>query len=121
MSTKDSCPIPPVIIKTSTEYKAVAYTVEYAAKKLHEVFSSTPLPGYVEIVRIPSVSTTNIKPVAMAVLNSSPKRTKPDYYRISTPASTSSDIYSNTEAEEYFMSKILDIYKNSQKRKKSTE
>ena len=116
MSTKETHPIPPIVIKTSTKYVAVAYTLEYATKKLHEVFSSNPLPGYVEMIRIPSVSTTNIKPLMMAVLYSTAMKSRPDYYRISTPSFSSSKIYSNTEAEEYFLSKITEIAKNTEKR-----
>lgn len=107
MSTKASTPIPPIIIKTSTKYEAVAYSLEYAERKLHEIFSASVLPGYVEILRVPSVSTSAIKPMAIAVLHSTPKRTEEDFYRISTPASTSSKIYSKSDAEKFFYNKIL--------------
>lgn len=116
MSTKTSTPIPPIIIKTSTKYEAVAYSLEYAEKKLHEIFSAKVLPGYVEILHVPSISTSSIKPLAIAVLHSTPKRTEEDFYRISTPASTSSKIYSKSDAEKFLYTKILAVYKKAKKK-----
>lgn len=111
-------PIPPIIIKSSSKYEAVAYSLEYAKKKLHELFSAEILPGYVEILHVPSVSTSNIKPLAIAVLQSTPKRTEGDFYRISASSeAASSKIYSSYEAENFFYAIILSVYKKSKNKK----